>query len=311
MKALNPRLGYTFAVLAAVISGVSIYVNSFGVKLFHDATVYTLLKNGVVGLILLVALLFAASRRAEYRRLNRRQSAWLIALALTGGSIPYVLFFTGLQHTNAITASVLNHLQFAFVAVIAFVFLRERISAWMWAGLLVLLVGATLGTNLGKVHWDTGAYLILASTVLFAIDFVIAKHLLRELSTLAVMTAKMSLGTLMLIAYSAWTGRLSAVGHLTAAQWRISITVGLILLAFTVTTFVAIRNVSVTAVIAIGQASPIITALLDLAVTRHLRLPLANSVGLLVTFVAVAAILIIGSRSEPRTQLPPPVGAGT
>ena len=309
MKALNPRLGYTFAVLAAIISGVSIYVNSFGVKLFHDATVYTLLKNGVVGLILVVALLFAATRRAEYRRLNGRQSVWLVALALTGGSIPYVLFFTGLQHTNAITASVLNHLQFAFVAVIAFVFLRERVSAWMWAGLLVLLVGVTLGTNLGKVHWDTGAYLILASTVLFAIDFVIAKHLLKELSTLAVMTAKMSLGTLMLIAYSAWTGRLAAVAHLTAAQWRISMTVGLILLAFTVTTFVAIRNVSVTAVIAIGQASPIITALLDLAVSRHLRLPLANSVGLLVTFIAVAAILILGSRSEPRSQLPPPAGA--
>ena len=305
MKTLNPRLGYTFAVLAAIISGVSIYVNSFGVKLFHDATLYTMLKNSVVGLVLVVALLFVASRRAEYRRLNGRQSAWLVALALTGGSIPYVLFFTGLQLTNAITASVLNHLQFAFVALIAFLFLRERLSAWMWAGLAVLLVGATLGTNLGKVHWDTGAYLILTSTILFAIDFVIAKHLLKDLSTLAVMTAKMSLGSLLLIAYSAWTGRLDAVAHLTAAQWRISIIVGFILLAFTITTFVAIANVSVTAVIAIGQASPIITALLDLALTRHLRLPLANSIGLLVTFVAVAAILFIGSRTEARTRPAP------
>lgn len=310
MRTVKPGLGYTFAALAAAISGVSIYVNSFGVKLFRDATLYTTLKNSVVGLALLLPLLLWSGRRAEYRRLNRRQAGWLIALAVTGGSIPYVLFFHGLQLTNAITGSVLNHLQFVFVAVIAFVFLGERLRAWMWVGLAVLLVGATLGTNLGKVHWDTGARLVLASTVLFAIDFVIAKHLLRDLSTLAVMTAKMSLGSLMLIAYTGLTGGLAAIPHLTFAQWRITVLVGLILLAFTVSTFVAIRNVSVTAVIAIGQASPIVTALIDLAVTRRLRLPVANSVGLLLTFVAVAVILIVGSRSEGRSQRPPALTAG-
>ena len=294
----NIRIGYTFAVLAAIISGVSIYVNSFGVRLFHDATLYTLLKNGVVGLILLVPLIFLPSRRAEYLRLNRTQSLWLIALAITGGSVPYVLFFSGLLLTNAITASVINHLQFALVALIAVVFLRERIAPAMWAGLIVLLVGATLGTNLGKVHWDTGAYLVLASTVLFAIDFVIAKHLLKELSTLSVMTAKMSLGSLMLVAYAAFTGSLAKVPHLTAVQWRISLLVGLVLLAFTISTFIAIRNVSVTAVIAIGQASPIVTALMGLLATGALALPIANSIGLLVTLLAVAAILVIGARSE-------------
>lgn len=296
----RPRLGYGFAVLAAIISGISIYVNSFGVKLFHDATLYTLLKNGVVGLVLLVVLVVLPARRAEFARLNRAQSGWLVALAITGGSVPYVLFFNGLLLTNAITASVINHMQFALVALIAAIFLRERISAAMGAGLVVLLVGATLGTNLGKVHWDTGAYLVLASSVLFAIDFVIAKHLLKDVSTLSVMTSKMSLGSLMLLAYSAFTGSLAKVVHLTPAQWRISVLVGLILLAFTVATFIAIRNISVTSVIAIGQASPIVTALVGLAATGKLGLPLINSLGLLVTLVAVGAILIAGAGRETR-----------
>ena len=298
MTVKSARWGYAFAVLAALISGVSIYVNSFGVRLFHDATIYTMLKNSVGGAVLLLVVLISARRRAEYRTLNRRQSAWLVALAITGGSIPYVFFFSGLLLTNAVTASILNHLQFAFVALIAFVFLREKITAPMWAGLVILLVGVTLGTNLGKVHWDTGAALILVSSVLFAIDFVIAKHLLGQLSPVAVMTAKMSLGSLMLAAYAAVTGRLALVGHLTGAQWRITIIVGLILLAFTVTTFLAIRLVSVTAVIAIGQASPIVTAVIDLVETHRLRLPLLNSLGLLITLLAVGVILFIGSRQE-------------
>ncbi len=294
----SARWGYLFAALAALISGVSIYVNSFGVRIFHDATVYTMLKNSVGGAVLLALLLVSAKRRSEYRSLDRRQSAWLIALAITGGSVPYVLFFSGLLLTNAVTASVLNHLQFAFVALIAFAFLREKITAPMWAGLVVLLVGVTLGTNLGQVHWDRGAQLILVSTLLFAVDFVIAKHLLGQLSTLSVMTAKMSLGSLMLIAYTAVIGRLGLVAHLSAAQWRITLIVGLILLAFTVTTFIAIRLVSVTAVIAIGQASPIVTAIIDLVQTHRLRLPLLNSLGLLVTLLAVGTILFIGSRQE-------------
>lgn len=298
MTRSSARWGYAFAALAALISGVSIYVNSFGVRLIHDATVYTTLKNSVGGAVLLAALLVSSRRRAEYRSLDRRQAGWLVLLALTGGSIPYVLFFQGLLQTNAVTASVLNHLQFAFVALLAFAFLREKITLPMWAGLIVLLVGVTLGTNLGQVHWDAGARLILASTLLFAIDFVIAKHLLGRLSTLAVMTAKLSLGSLMLLAYTAATGRLRLIAHLTGAQWRITLIVGLILLAFTVATFVAIRLVSVTAVIAIGQASPIVTAVIDLVQTHRLRLPLLNTVGLLLTLLAVGAILFVGSRHE-------------
>jgi hypothetical protein len=63
----------------------------------------------------------------------------------------------------------------------------------MWTGPAVLLLGALLGTNLRARAWNEGAWLVAVSTVLFAIDFVIAKHLLRGLSTLTVMTARMTL----------------------------------------------------------------------------------------------------------------------
>jgi hypothetical protein len=69
----------------------------------------------------------------------------------------------------------------------------------------VLLLGTVLGTNLRALAWNEGAWFVGASTVLFAIDFVIAKHLLRGLATL------------------------EQVAHLGPTQWHFVVITGVIL----------------------------------------------------------------------------------
>lgn len=294
----SARFGYLFAAMAAVISGVAVYVNSLGVKTFSDPVLYTALKDGFVGLVLLVPLVFSAGWRAEYRRLDGKTWAWMLALALTGGSIPFALFFSGLKMTTAATGAVLNHFQFVLVAIFAVMFLREKIRPAIWAGFAVLLLGTMLGTNLHALKWNEGAWLIGASTVLFAIDFVIAKHLLRGLATLTVMTARMTIGTAMLFVYVIGIGHLGQATHLNATQWEFVIATGVILLLFTVTTFTAIRHASVSAVLAIGAAAPIITTLLQVAGTGTLKLDPGSLAGLAVILVAVVAIIVIGVRQD-------------
>lgn len=296
----SARFGYLFAAMAAVISGVAVYVNSLGVKTFSDPVLYTALKDGFVGLVLLVPLVFSAGWRAEYRGLDRKTWAWMLALALTGGSIPFALFFSGLKMTTAATGAVLNHFQFVLVAIFAMVFLREKIRPSMWAGFAVLLLGTMLGTNLHALKWNDGAWLIGASTVLFAIDFVIAKHLLRGLATLTVMTARMTIGTAILFAYVIGIGHLGQAAHLNATQWEFVIATGLILLLFTVTTFTAIRHASVSAVLAIGAAAPIITTLLQVAGTGTLKLDPGSLAGLAVILAAAVAIIVMGVRQDRR-----------
>ncbi len=298
----NAYLGYVFAILAAVISGVSVYVNSLGVKAFSDPVLYTALKDGVVGVILFIPLAISPGWRGEYRRLSPRTWAWMIALALTGGSIPFALFFSGLKLTTAATGAVLNHFQFVLVAILAVIFLKERIRPALWAGFAVLLVGTLLGTNLGALKWNEGSLLIGASTALFAIDFVIAKHLLRGLSTLMVMTARMSLGTAILFVYLGAIGHLGQVSHLTTPQVQFVLVTGLILLAFVICTFTAIKHASVSVVLAIGAASPIITTLIQAGATGKVRLGPADTIGLLLLGLSVAAILVIGIRQENKQQ---------
>jgi drug/metabolite transporter (DMT)-like permease len=296
-------------VLAAAISGFAVFYNSLGVRLFPDATLYTTLKNAVVGVLVLAPLALLPRVRGELRHLDRRRWAWLGALALVGGSVPYVLFFEGLRLTTPATGAVLNHLQFAVVALLAVPLLRERVTPAMWFGLAALLAAALLGTDAGALRWNAGAALVLVSTALFGAGFVVARHLLRDLSTSTVMAAKMTAGSAVLLAYSGATGRLGAIGGLSQAQWQFVVFSGLVLLAFTTATLVAIKLTQVTTVIAIGMAAPVITLLLQEAAGRAVRLAPADAVGLILTLAAVTIVLVAGARAE--TRMGPSPGALT
>lgn len=290
------RWGYYFAAANAVISGFAIFINSFGVKMFPDAAVYTTLKNGVVGLALLVPLALLAGPRQEFKHLKGRQWAWLALLALVGGSLPYLLFFQGLQMTTAVTGSVLNHTQFLIVALLAIFLLQERFGPLMWLALAALLLGSTLGSNLSALRLDEGALLVLLSTFLFAGGVVLAKRLLAELSTLTVMVAKMSFGSLLLLAYLLFSGKLDAITRLSLDQWAFVLLTGFILLAFTVTAFLALRYTSATVATAIPTASPIITTLLVALTGGQLKVGLADGLGLAVMLVAVALVYAASHR---------------
>lgn len=294
------RPGYAAALLAAIVSGVAVFYNGFGVRLFPDATLYTTLKNAVVGVLVLAPVVLLPRVRRELRRLRGRQWTWLAALALVGGSVPYVLFFEGLRLTTPATGAVLNHLQFAVVALLAVPLLGERVTPAMWLGLAALLVGALIGADVGALGWNRGAALVAASTVLFGAGFVLARHLLRELSTATVMAAKMTAGSVVLLAFCGATGRLGVVAHLNWAQWRFVLASGIILLAFTAATLAAIRRVQVTTVIAIGMAAPAITVLLQEAAGRAVRVAPSDLAGLAITLVAAAAVLVAGARTEAR-----------
>jgi drug/metabolite transporter (DMT)-like permease len=289
--------GYRLALLAALISGASIFVNSVAVRAIPDATLYTTLKNGVTGVLLLLPLLVLASRRAEVLKLGARDAAWLAALAVIGGSVPYVLFFRGLQLTTATTGSLLNHAQFLFVALLAVPLLRERITSIAWVGLALLAAGSLVGTDVGALRWNEGAVFILVSTGMFAAGVVIARRLLARLSAELVMSAKMSAGAAMLAIYAAVSGRLAGASSLSAAQWAVVLGTGVILLAFTVATTYALRHAPALAVTAIGMASPPVTLALQLAAGVAPRTA-AGTISSMVLVVAGAAVFMLGARAR-------------
>ena len=77
------------------------------------------------------------------------------------------------------------------------------------------------------------------------------------------------------------------------------------LLLFTGATFTAIRHASVSSVLAIGTAAPIITTVLQVAATGRVGLSASDLIGLVVTLLVVPAIIVVGLRQEQRVAPAP------
>jgi drug/metabolite transporter (DMT)-like permease len=298
-KQADPRIGYYFAALNAIVSGFAIFVNSMGVKMFADSTLYTTLKNCVVGVALLIPFLVLSAPRRELMRLTRKQWTLLLLIALIGGSFSYALDFRGLQISTAATSAVVGHTGFLFVAVFAAVTIGERFGRAIWVALLVLFVGLSFGISVKAIRMDAGVWFLLGGAAFGAAAAVLIKVALRTVSIMTVMAFKMTLGALLLVAYVAATGRLGEVTRLSSAQWGFVLVTGLILLAFTVTLVIGLNHASATGVNAISAGSPIITTLL-VVFTRHTPLATATLLGLGLVLVAVLMIFTLGRRQEIR-----------
>jgi drug/metabolite transporter (DMT)-like permease len=253
--------GVALAFATAAISGISIWVNGRAVRHFGDATVYTTAKNLVAAVLL--AAIFLAGRGvgargvAEARALTRRQWLSLFAVGLLGGSVPFVLFFEGLARAESTQASFIQKTLVVWVVVLAVPFLDERFG-WPHAVAIILLVAgqAWLVGDTGTIALGRGEAMILAATLLWAVEVVFVKHLIRRLLSPSLLAAaRMGFGAALLLAWVAVSGRMGAFSSLGAEQWRWVLLTGLLLTAYVATWYAALARaqaIDVTAVLVFG-----------------------------------------------------------
>ncbi len=258
--------GIALAFATACISGVSIWVNGHAVSHFANATVYTTAKDGVAGaLLLLLALTRPVRSSAAAASIpGRRRLAGLAAVAVVGGSVPFVLFFEGLQRAEATQASFLQKTLVVWVALLAVPLLKERVRGPHLLAIGLLLAGqAWLAGSAGRVVFGEGEAMILAATLLWAVEVVLVKRLLAGISPRVLAAARMGLGTALLVGWLAVTGRAAALGGFDVAQWRWIVLTGLLLTGYVATWYAALARaqaVDVTAVLVFGA---VITAALS------------------------------------------------
>ena len=251
--------GIALAFVAALISGFAIFVNGHAVKHFGDATVYTTAKNAVAGLLLLaLAAPLLGGPRSEVPRM-RKHRLGLLAIAAIGGSVPFVLFFEGLSRAEATEAAFIQKTLVVWVAIMAVPLLHERLGWPHFAAIALLVVGqAWLVGDAGTVVFRPGEAMILAATLLWAVEVIVAKRLLADLDSRLLGAARMALGTIVLLGWVAVSGRSDQLFSLSGDQWS-----WVLLTGFVTTWFAALARaqaVDVTAVLVFGA---VITALLS------------------------------------------------
>lgn len=284
------RQGVLLAGITAVISGFSVFVNGYGVRRFDDPTTYTTAKNLIAALLIGALFVSWRSRDVPARAERPVPPRWaLAAVAVIGGSVPFVLFFEGLARVSSRDAAFIHKTLVAWVAVLAVVFLRERLSPPHYAAIGLILLGhATLMGGVGLPAIGDGELLILIATLCWSVEVAISRSVLRSgADELALSTARMAGGLVVLLAWAATRGALGDLLSLSAEQWQWAILTGVFLTGYVVSWHLALARaqaVDVTAVLVIGA---VITALLNAGVKDVAVEPLG--LALLVSGAAIVA----------------------
>ena len=268
---MRTRAGLALALAAAVISGFAVYLNSYGVRAFAgagaSATVYTTAKNLIAAVVLIAALAIAGRRtRQEGWTRPRRPTQWagLAAVAVIGGSVPFVLFFDGLAWVSPANAAFIQKTLVIWVALLAVPLLREHLTGWHVAAIAGLVWGqALLGGGFGGISLSSGEAMIVAATLLWAAETVLARKLLFGLSALTVATARMGGGVALLIGYTLATTQWRVLTAIGWHQWSWAIATGLILAAYVGIWYAALARAGAIDVTALLVPAAIITALLQ------------------------------------------------
>ena len=296
--------GIALAFVTAVVSGVAVYVNSRGVAHFDDATVYTTAKNALAGALLLaLAVPLLASRPPSGDRAGRpatpRQWLGVLAVACVGGSVPFVLFFEGLSRADATQAAFIHKTLVLWVALLAVPLLRERLGPAHLAAIGLVVAGqAWLAGEPGTGAFGAGETMILGATLLWAVEVVLVKRLLEVLAPRTLAAARMAVGTVVLVAWVALSGRAGDLLALSAEQWGWAALTGLLLAAYVATWYAALARaqaVDVTAVLVFGA---VVTALLANAADGAALDPVG-----LVLVTAGAALIAVAALRRSRAPV--------
>lgn len=291
----NFKYATVLALSTAFISGFAIFISKIAVVAVQDPIVFTTLKNGLVGLVF-IGLLIGFRKWDEIKRLTSKQWVKLFAIGVIGGFIPFVLFFIGLSKTAALNASLIHKTLFVWVILLAVPFLKEKISRGQILGAALIFAANLLVGGFQGFKYNMAELMILGATALWAIESVIAKNALKDISSLVTSSARMVFGSLMLFGLVAWQGKIGALVGLDAQSWMWTLITMALLSGYVLTWYSAMKHAPVTYIAILLVPAALVTNILSAVFITHALNGLQVVSGLL--YVAGAGIVIYYARKS-------------
>lgn len=194
--------GVCFALLTAIISGIALFYSKLTIVRVPPI-LFTASRNTYVALaFLLLFLLGVKININELKKAKKKTLILLILVGIIGGAVPFYLFFTGLQYTGAMTANLIHKTLFIWVSILAMIFLGEKFNFMYFVSYLLIVAGSFYILPVRfSLAFGKGEFMIFAATMLWAIENIIAKRVLREISSNTVALARMGIGSIVLLAF--------------------------------------------------------------------------------------------------------------
>ena len=287
----------------AVISGISIFLNSYAVQI-ADPTKYTALKN-LVPVLVASLLLLLPQNRQHFKNIAKRDWLYLGLIGLIGGGLAFILFFNGLAKASPGIGSFIHKTLFIWVAFGALVFLKERVKPFFFAAAFALLAGNFLLLGVKFNALTVYHFFILGATMLWAIENLLAKHLMQKgVSPLMVIWSRMTFGLFFILIYLAATKNMFLPADFSKETLLWIFITGIMLTGYVFSWYYGMARVPVTlasTILLLG--SPITTALAALFQGKAIAPLQAGGILLIVLSVAYSIYLFFDIMGEMQKRV--------
>lgn len=228
------KKGFVFIICTALISSVSVFLSKFAIQAVGNSHVFTTEKNIIVALVLSIAVLTPFLYK-KLKVLKKNEWLKLILIGIIGGSVPFLLFFKAVSVTSSVNAAFIHKTLFVWVSLLAIWFLKEKISRWQYFGLVIILIGNFFLLGFKVTSFGYGEFLALLATLFWAIEFIIAKKVLKTVDPIIVAWARMFFGSIVLIGFVAYIGKVGMLLNITAVQFGWIVLTSILLLGYVLT----------------------------------------------------------------------------
>ena len=282
----NLVLGIKFALATALISGLANFFNKEIIISGVNPVLLTAIKNGIVGLAFIAMLLPA------FKTQKLKKADWLkfCLIALIGGSFSFILFFKGLAISTAIKGSFIHKSLFIWAALLSLIFLKEKFSKFQFAGLAIMATGLLSLIAFKFFAFGKGEWMILAATILWSIEVILAKRFLSNIDYRFLAAARMALGALIIFAFAFFSHSLTGIAALSGLAWLKIFIVSAFLFGYVLTWYKALSFAPASLVTSIlTLAFPITVIASNLKIFSLPKIPDMLSI----TLLAAGAIIFI------------------
>jgi len=299
----NFRYATVLALTTAFISGFANFTNKIAVTGIKNPIFFTTLKNSIVA-IFLIGLLVLIKKWPEVKALTKNQWIKLFLIGSVGGSLPFALFFTGLSKTAAINAALIHKTLFLWVAFLAIPFLKEKIGRWQWAAIIAIFSANLLVGGFSEFKYNSGELMVLFATLLWAVENIIAKKTLKDLSSSVVASARMTIGSIILIAFLYFKNGTIVIPNLNSTQWGWIFLTGALLFGYVITWYEALKFAPATYVATLLVPATLVTNVLSALFITH-SFGVRDLISSLLFIIGTSIMVIFAKRMIEKTLTKP------
>ncbi|MCM3900221.1 MAG: DMT family transporter [Pyrinomonadaceae bacterium] len=170
-----------------------------------------------------VAFLLLQVKLGQFRKIPRRDLAWLVLCSLLGVALNQLLFIKGLALTTVINATLLGTTIPVFTLVVSIAFGYDRISLRRSLGIVLAASGVIFLVNPLRadfsVQTNTGNLLIVANCLLYGAYIAVSKDLFKRYGALNVITWMFCIGSLVILPVGAYAVSGDKLQTLPASVW--------------------------------------------------------------------------------------------